>query len=295
MNPTQIRRTFLYVVLGLYAVYGLINIGMTGILFSGALGLIAMSFDIDFELVVAAIILSGIAWHLFMNRRTEGFADAGVPAFQADSQQGIVKRIQQIQKKQASEPQGVLSSAFAEGFSDAGAAGAGDSGSGAASTAPATASSAPAPTNAPASTPQLQASLPTSNQAASTTPPPTATTPPPATNTPVSAKASQGSQPSQTSGFTDSLTDGMFKLGSIPPDAVGGSHIDIGTTMMNALNALKPDQIKAMTEDTRKLLDTQKSLMGMLQSVKPMLQDGKELMGTFNDMFGSMPSNVKPA
>jgi len=90
----------------------------------------------------------------------------------------------------------------------------------------------------------------------------------------------------QTSGFTDQTTNGMFKLGEIPSDASNGAHIDVGTTMMNALNALKPDQVKQMTEDTRKLLETQKSLMGMLSSMKPMLQDGKALMGTFNDMFG---------
>jgi hypothetical protein len=78
----------------------------------------------------------------------------------------------------------------------------------------------------------------------------------------------------------------MFKLGSIPSDAVGGAHIDVGTTLMNALNSLKPDQVKAMTDDTRKLMETQKSLMGMLTNMKPMIQDGKQLMETFTEMFG---------
>jgi hypothetical protein len=55
---------------------------------------------------------------------------------------------------------------------------------------------------------------------------------------------------------------------------------------MNALNALKPDQIQQMSADTQKLIDTQKSLMGMLSTVKPMMQDGKQMMDTFQEMFG---------
>jgi hypothetical protein len=62
---------------------------------------------------------------------------------------------------------------------------------------------------------------------------------------------------------------------------------------MNALNALKPDQIKAMTEDTRKLIDTQKNLMSMLGTMKPMLQDGKEMMQNFQEMFGSANGPMK--
>jgi hypothetical protein len=51
---------------------------------------------------------------------------------------------------------------------------------------------------------------------------------------------------------------------------------------------LKPDQVKQMTEDSRKLMETQKSLMGMLGNMKPMVQDGKQLMETFQEMFGNM-------
>ena len=48
---------------------------------------------------------------------------------------------------------------------------------------------------------------------------------------------------------------------------------------------MKPDQIKSMTDDTQKLIDTQKSLMGLLGTMKPMMQDGKQLLETFNTMF----------
>jgi hypothetical protein len=40
-----------------------------------------------------------------------------------------------------------------------------------------------------------------------------------------------------------------------------------------------------MTEDTQKLMETQKNLMGMLGAMKPMLQDGKQMMETFGTMF----------
>ncbi len=79
---------------------------------------------------------------------------------------------------------------------------------------------------------------------------------------------------------------GMFKLGELPSESKGGPHIDAGTTIMRALGALNPDQISSLTEDTRKLLDTQKSLMGMLSTMKPMLSDGQNLLASFTNMFG---------
>ncbi len=80
---------------------------------------------------------------------------------------------------------------------------------------------------------------------------------------------------------------GMFKLGELPSEAKGGPHIDAGTTIMRALGSLNPDQISSLTDDTRKLLDTQKSLMGMLTTMKPMLSDGQNLLASFNNMFGN--------
>jgi hypothetical protein len=119
---------------------------------------------------------------------------------------------------------------------------------------PANSSSSPAPTDAPTVTENLKKDVPNS---------------------------------ATKDGFANKTTDGMFKLGSIPSDAADGAHIDVGTTLMNALNSLKPDQVKQMTEDTRKLMETQKSLMGMLGTMKPMLQDGKQMMDTFQEMFGN--------
>lgn len=90
-------------------------------------------------------------------------------------------------------------------------------------------------------------------------------------------------QPQEEETFQDS--GGLFKLGQIPKDVKGGFHIDAGTTVINALKALKPEQITAMTNDTKQLIETQKSLMTMLNTFKPMMSEGKEMMNTFQQMF----------
>ena len=77
-----------------------------------------------------------------------------------------------------------------------------------------------------------------------------------------------------------------FKLGEIPSQVKNGPHIDASSTLMKAIHSLNPDQINAMTKDTKQLIETQKSLMGMLGNMKPMMNDGKELMETFQEMFG---------
>jgi hypothetical protein len=40
-----------------------------------------------------------------------------------------------------------------------------------------------------------------------------------------------------------------------------------------------------MTADTKQLIETQKSLMSMLQTFQPMMTEGKQMMNTFNQMF----------
>lgn len=254
MSKLTLHDGLIYAFLVVYILYALGGIGMPGLLFSLAIGLIALSFDMSLEIIVACVIFSGIAWKLVMDRKKEGFQ---VPMGKGQSGLEVVKKIMGIEQKDVFEPSATLSNSYVEGFEDAEQTTSPTPASPSAPAGPAApappANSTPAPTNAPTTTPQLQTALPA-----------TATT----------------------SGFSDKAADGMFKLGSIPADTVGGAHIDIGTTMMNALNSLKPDQVKQMTDDTRKLLETQKSLMGMLSTMKPMLQDGKQLMSTFNDMFG---------
>jgi len=255
-----VRQGLVYGFLGFYVLYAFAGIGISGLLFSLAVGLIVLSFDMSLELTVASVIISGLLVKLWNERKREGFSGSSGPLDSSAS--SIIQRVKNITFKQPRpvEPSGVLSSSYAEGFEDA------NTSTSATPTEPAvpptTAKSEPAKPSEPTVTPNLEKALPSTTTS---------------------------------SGFTDKVSSGMFKLGEIPSDVAGGAHIDVGTTMMNALNALKPDQVKQMTEDTRKLLDTQKSLMGMLSSMKPMLQDGKALMGTFNDMFGKGGPQGTPA
>jgi hypothetical protein len=105
-----------------------------------------------------------------------------------------------------------------------------------------------------------------------------------ATSKPASAESTTANA---TATASESFKDnsGLFKLGEIPTETKGGFHIDDGTTVMNALKALKPDQIDAMTKDTKQLIETQKSLMNMLQTFTPMVKEGKQMMETFGSMF----------
>lgn len=255
MNLKGMKLDLPTIILGVYFVYALTSVGMTGLLFSVAVGLILYGLVDRFELLVAGVVLSGIFWKVYLSKafgfRTEGFV-GGSPA-------EISKRIQTIQREsRALGPVG-LGTSFAEGFADANAPPQ-DAGSQSApkQDTPPSPESAPAPTTAPTATKQLEKALPA---------------PPPAP--PAEPKKETFNNPGPQ----------PFKL-ELPEETKGGFHIDAGTTIMNALKNLKPEQIEAMTADTQNLISTQKSLMGMLQTMKPMLNDGKQLMETFQQMFG---------
>jgi hypothetical protein len=309
MDGKQLREKFAYGFLALYILYGIFGIGMTGVLFSFAIGLIVASFNQHIEIIVASTILSGLFWTFFSKRvGKEGFqngraikgATDRVPTGTGQDANSIVKKIAEITQPNVFQPSGVLSSSFAECFQDMNSAqepnNAGSTTAKPAGTnTPPPASSTPAATNAPTISDTLKNNLPSANATAVKTPPTNTA------NVPTASSGSANAAPTTatteitpatnaattTAGFEDKTTSGMFKLGSIPTDAIGGAHIDIGTTMMNALNSLKPDQVKAMTDDTRKLMETQKSLMGMLSTMKPMIQDGRQMMETFTEMFGN--------
>jgi hypothetical protein len=288
----KVRETISYTFLGLYILYGLFGIGMTGLLFSFAIGLITLSLDQPVEICVAITILAGLFFKGIMGfgrRRgaTENFQveeprplnpkNNYVPVGMGDNAADITKKVETIQNRNVFQPSGVLSSSFAEGFADVPSTETAKPNAGSLKAEAAGVNTAP-----PAdSTPAAAAAATTTNQLAAALPNPANS----------SAPAPGGPTPtgSSTSGFTSKATDGQFKLGSIPADKPGGDHIDVGTTLMNALNSLKPDQVKQMTEDTKKLMDTQKSLMSMLSTMKPMMQDGKQLMETFTEMFGQSP------
>lgn len=237
-----------YVALTVYALYAIFTLGVSGLMFSIAVGLITFSFLDSIEIATAIIILFGLVYRYFSRqsypriKATEGFS--------ADTLQTVAKRVSSIKQK---SPMATYSSPFVEGFADADSV-----------------------TNGKAEGEQK------ATDAAS------------AVTKPAETKEAE-KKPTEES--FESQSSGLFKLGEIPTESKGGPHIDQGTTLINAISSLKPEQIKAMTDDTRKLLDTQKNLMGMLNTMKPMLNDGKQLMETFQQMFGpgATPTGVAGA
>jgi hypothetical protein len=249
-------------ILALYGVYGIFAIPFVYFILSIAVGLIVYSTSDSIEYTVVAVLLTGvIAVLISQARRSEGFVDGG---------HVISKRLASIRRPQKVAPVGVYASGFVEGFSDL------------------SDNPVPEPTKSdtpPATEPVAPVTAPTADKVAAAVAAVAAASKPATSTAPTTSSSSQPA----TAGFKDAnaaTTDGLFKLGSIPQETKGGFHIDQGTTVLNALNALQPDQVKRMSEDTQKLIDTQKSLMMMLGTMKPMLSDGKQLIDTFQTMFG---------
>jgi hypothetical protein len=272
MKSTPLTQGASTLILAVYLIHTFLTSPLITLLISVAAGVIAYGYLESYELAVAFAVVTGVLFGVLKQTKfsyetkftKEGFSTT-------DTAQQIVTRVNEIKKE---EPRGVLASAFAEGFADATTDNSGNEVTATSTKTTTSAETKAAPAN-------------TNGNAGSGVPPPA---PPPAA-TAVAQTAATGGQASAnqpTSGFTGSANKNMeFKLGVIPDDSKGGYHIDQGTTVINALNALKPDQIKAMTDDTRKLIETQKNLMSMLGTMKPMLQDGKQMMANFQEMFGN--------
>ena len=257
MKSTELTMNVANIALILYVVYAIFFIPFNATLVSIATGLIVYGSLNSYEAAVALTLISGVVFALLVKPKPskEGFSGGSAKEISAR-----IKTMTSTQRR--AEPTGIHASSFIEGFADLSG-------------------------NAPTNTASLESATPSAPVAVAATP--AAATPPAAgqkDDKPPAAAAAIAA--GFRSGGSDS--DSLFKLGVIPEEGKGGFHIDQGTTVINALNALKPDQVKQMTDDTQKLIDTQKSLMSLLSSVKPMMQDGKQMLDTFQQMFGtSMP------
>jgi hypothetical protein len=279
MKSTPLTQGVSSLLVIVYVLYGFFALPFAGFLLSLAVGLLSYGALESAEMSVAFTILTGVIFSLISRA---GAASAlmkvatkeGFTTGNTDGSEKIAKRVERIYKANVG-PHGVYASAFVEGFADA-------SGNSIDGQLEAVLKDKPAeesPESKPAS-----ATAPSS--AGSGIAPPA----PPAVAAAVPKAETQGGATTQ--GFRGAPDDGQFKLGVLPEETKGGYHIDAGTTVVNALNALKPDQIQAMSADTQKLIETQKSLMSMLSSMKPMLQDGKQMMDTFQQMFGNSQMKV---
>ena len=280
MKSNSVTKGVSGVLLVLFFLWALFSLSFTFTLICASVGLITYGSTDSLEISTLVSIVLGAAMHVYnvcyVNEGFEanslGVIQPGGPAYAADAGQhnestgdhkpfgndamDIAKRIEKLSK---GEIKGMLSNNYMEGFADASVVDepVPDAGSNGKKKDDAVASDKPAEVKESTTVSEtMKKDLPVKEA--------------------MSSFNKDGSNPDSTA---------LFRLGSIPTDAAGGPHIDASTTLMSALDALKPDQIKSMTEDTRKLMETQKNLMGMLHSMKPMLQDGKQMLETFGTMF----------
>ena len=254
MKSTHTTKVVSYVALAVFIIYALFFIGAPGFLFSIAMGLIMFSVVESVEIATALVILVGLLYNYWFGPKTTYRATTEKEGF--TTAQEITERVTGFEKR-SNNPKPTYSSPFVEGFADASSATNGQAQGEQNETAVHSATSQPAKVNATTATATAPKKAPLVQN--------------------FTGDTLQGAS---------IQADGLFKMGELPTEVKGGGHIDQGTTLMNAIGSLQPDQIRSMTEDTRKLLDTQKSLMSMLNTMKPMLNDGKELMTTFQQMFG---------
>lgn len=316
MYFNSITFTIAIATIGLYAIYILFMGGMSGLLLSLAVALLTAAFVDRLEYIAVALVLFGLVYVLLLQRTmaryyvtkgAEGFAGGApgslVPADYAESSKmmGAGKEISDrvVAMKEGRYPvrsavQGVLSDgadghapattkntratatvkavkkqgflnygAYAEGFEDA-AANNEKEGEGKEKEkegAPADSTAAPATKTEDAETVTTQEQKKVEQTANA------------------AANATAGFQGGQAS---------LFKLGEMPSESKEGPHVDVAATMQNALSALNPDQMAAMTRESQSLMETQRNLMGMLQSMRPVLQDGRQLLDTFSGVFGNL-------
>ena len=243
-----------------YSLYSFGTMGVVGILATGALILIAAALLESIEFVAIGVIITGLLYTYVAKRylsTREGFSG---------SQPEITARINQMKanaQNTIKAPVGVYDPAI-EGFQGV------SSGSDADDEAGESSSSKPAPKdlNQGVDSKAVSASLTKGKEKGD-------------------AVGDLTQNLKETFGDSSGASLGLFKLGELPSESGSGPHIDASSTLMKAMNALKPEQVSAMTADTKKLMETQKGLMSMLQSMRPVLEDGRQLLDTFSGIFGS--------
>lgn len=257
MQQSSALRGFAVLVLVIYSLYALSTIGMTGLLFSAIVGFFTYMYLERFEVAAMSAVLAGIVVY-FMGK----YVFKMKPEPFADSVEVIAKRVAEIKRTApiVADPEG-MSSNFTDGFA-------------AFSMQEGFANPEPDDKKVPADIIAIaESAVPT---------------------TTVPAAPKESKEADEKESFSNSAIpetpaelNFLFKPGELPTEKKDGYHIDAGSTILNALNSLKPMQIEAMTADTQKLMETQKSLLGMLNTMRPMLADVKPLMETFGGLFNA--------
>jgi len=281
MKYTSISFVISIAVLLLYTLYILAVKGIAGLLLSSAVGLITAYYVDEFEIIVASTVLFGLVYVFIMNvlprcLTTEGFDNTTPPGLKGQNMcagninastpapeggQQIIDRIAEwsgrhnlptatnVTRIPKRQPKPVYSTRGVEGFADAGVVGNSEK-------------KADEEEEGKA-VPEEEAEVAESQPA-----------------TPLTGKK----EGLLVGGSTQKGS--LFKLGEMPSESASGPYVDVGTTLMKAMDSLKPEQVNAMTTETKQLVETQKNLIQMLQSMKPVLQDGRQLLDTFTGIFG---------
>ena len=284
------------VALVIYSGYIVSVQGIAGFLLSVAIGLIAAAFLDRIEYLTAIIILTGLAYSMYA-KRPQVVVVSKKEGFKVGEGEGtgpeIVARVVAMDPPRPPRKVNPVLSAGCEGFEDIS--------TGTTDTPPATSegSSTPASTASvtrPKQTDEdaaevIAAGATPANSVAMTGVQPVAD-PSAATNagTPSGSAglASAAMTPSTVSGFQGQKNTGLFKLGEMPSEQKGGPFVDVASTMNKAMSSLNTDQMAAMTAESKSLMETQRNLMNMLQSMKPVLNDGRQLLDTFSGIFGGL-------
>ena len=66
---------------------------------------------------------------------------------------------------------------------------------------------------------------------------------------------------------------------------VGDNRLDVGTSFLEAYKNLDKDQINNMADETKDLIETQKTLMTTLETLAPVVKEGKSIIDTFKGYF----------
>ena len=257
------------VIIVITAIYTLVYSGLTGLLLCSSITLITAAFVNEFEIVTAITVIFALFYTAFLKRylqKLEPFTDKEIL-----SRLNNMKQSYKPVKQNINTDTGMLPGCYnpsVEGFADAG----GNEKKEGASSASSNASTADTSKNQvnTAKADEIKDNIAKVEE----------------------SKKAEQAKPGK-SGFQDvsadelkSATGGLFKLGEMPSEHKDGPHLDAGKTIMQAMSSFDPKSISSMTDDTKKLLETQKSLMSMLNQMRPVLADGRELLSTFSGMFG---------
>jgi hypothetical protein len=265
MKFNQLTYHISIVILVITALYTLVYAGLTGLLLTSAVTLLAAAFIDEFEIVAAITIIFALFYTMYLKRylqRLEPFTDKEILKRVKDMEMQYQPQKQNI-NTETSQPAGCYNPSI-EGFASATDKPTATEGK------PSESTSAPAKTVDAFSSTEAK-KVEKAVEAYETT------------------KKDMSSKDIPKEEFK-SATGGLFKLGEMPSEHKDGPHLDAGKTIMQAMSNFDPKTISSMTDDTKKLLETQKGLMSMLNQMRPVLADGRELLQTFSGMFGGNSS-----